>query len=172
MMDSVRDVIFLSFLTAAVLWDLAQRRIPNELVLAGALAAIILAWAIGGPADAGWSVLGMACGLAVLLVPFATGLVGGGDAKFFAAVGAFLGPALTLRAFLFGTALGVPLALVAMRKAGRPVLPVVGMVAGGVHPATLGAAPGGRAVYLPYAVPLAIGALVALALARAGALPF
>jgi prepilin peptidase CpaA len=164
MMDSVRDVIFLSFLTAAVLWDLAQRRIPNELVLAAALGAIILAWAIGGPADAGWSVVGMGCGLGVLLVPFATGLVGGGDAKFFAAVGAFLGPALTLRAFLIGTALGVPLALVAMRKAGRPILPVVGMVTGGV--------PGGLSVYLPYAVPLAIGALVALALARANALPF
>jgi prepilin peptidase CpaA len=172
MMDSVRDITFLSFLTAAVLWDLAQRRIPNELVLAAALAAVILAWAIEGPAAAGWSAVGMACGLGVLLVPFATGLVGGGDAKFFAAVGAFLGPALTLRAFLLGTALGVPLALVAMRKAGRPVLPVVGMVAGGVHPATLGVAPGGRPVYLPYAVPLAIGALVALALARAGALPF
>jgi len=46
------------------------------------------------------------------------------------------------------------------------------MVAGGVHPGTLGAAPEGRSVFVPYAVPLAFGALVALALERAGALPF
>src|SRR6185369_333052 len=104
-----------------------------------ALAAIVLAWAVAGPMGAAWSLVGLGVGLGVLLVPFGTGLVGGGDAKFFAAVGAFLGPALALRAFLFGTAFGVPLALVAMWRAGRPIIPVLGMVAGGVHPATLAA---------------------------------
>lgn len=172
MMDSARDIAFTTFLGLAVFWDLAERRIPNELVLAAAAAAIALAWAIAGPMGALWSVGGLAAGLGVLLVPFATGLVGGGDAKFFAAVGAFLGPALALRAFLLGTALGVPIALVAMWRAGRPIMPVLGMVAGGVHPATLGTSPEGRPVFVPYAVPLAVGALVALALERAGALPF
>jgi prepilin peptidase CpaA len=172
MMDSVRDITLMTFLGLAVFWDLAERRIPNELVLVAALAAIVVAWSVAGPMGVAWSLVGLAAGLGVLLVPFATGLVGGGDAKFFAAVGAFLGPALTLRAFLFGTAFGVPLALVAMWRAGRPIIPVLGMVAGGVHPGTLGASPEGRTVFVPYAVPLALGALVALALERAGALPF
>jgi prepilin peptidase CpaA len=172
MMDAVRDVAFTTFLGLAVFWDLAERRIPNLLVLAAALTALVLAWGIGGPVGAVWSLAGFAGGLGVLLVPFATGLVGGGDAKFFAAVGAFLGPSLMLRAFLFGTALGVPLALAAMWRAGQPLLPLLPMMAGGLPPVGLAGAPNGRKVLVPYAVPLALGALAALALERAGALPF
>src|SRR6185503_11273203 len=108
MMDAVRDLALMTFLGLAVFWDLTERRIPNVLVLVATLTAIVLACAIGGPVAALWSLAG-----------FAGGLVGGGDAKFLAAVGAFLGPSLMLRAFLFGTALGVPLAILAMLRAGQ-----------------------------------------------------
>jgi len=171
-MDALRDVALTTFLGLAVFWDLAERRIPNLLVLAATLTALVLAWSIGGPVGALWSLAGLGCGLGVLLVPFASGLVGGGDAKFLAAVGAFLGPSLTLRAFLFGTALGAPLALAAMWRAGQPLLPLLPVVAGGPRPVELTAAPDGRKIMVPYAVPLALGALAALALERAGALPF
>jgi prepilin peptidase CpaA len=171
-MESVHDIAFLIFLGLAVYWDLAERRIPNQLVLVAAGVAVVLACAVAGPTGAVRSLAGLLVGLGVLLVPFASGLVGGGDAKFFAAVGAFLGPALALRAFLFGTAFGVPLAMVAMWRAGRPLLPVLSMVAGGTHPGALTGLSAQRSVLVPYAVPLALGALAALALERAGALPF
>ena len=164
MMDAVRDLALMTFLGLAVFWDLTERRIPNVLVLVATLTAIVLACAIGGPVAALWSLAGFAGGLGLLLVPFASGLVGGGDAKFLAAVGAFLGPSLMLRAFLFGTALGVPLAILAMLRAGQPVHSLLPMLAGGPPSPDVAAPSAGRKVMIPYAVPLALGAFVALVL--------
>lgn len=151
-MERLPTTILTTFLCLAVAWDLRERRIPNSLVAAYALVGLGLAGAAGQPA-LGRAVAGMAEGLALLILPFAFRFVGGGDAKFFAAVGAFLGPSLTLWAFLFGTALGAPLAAVVLWRTRR----------------TVSASPGVQPVpMLPYAVPLALGTLVAVACDWAG----
>jgi prepilin peptidase CpaA len=92
--------------------------------------------------------LGFAVGIGCLVIPFACGFVGAGDAKLLGAVGAFVGPQLALRAFVAGTCIGFPLALLAVVQA---------RIAGAARPAAL-----------PYAVPLALGTLVALGLEWAG----
>ena len=109
-----------------------------------------------------------AFGLALLFVPFALGGVGAGDAKFFAAAGAYLGPTLTLHAFLFGTILGGPLALALW---GRALVRRVAAT-GGPHAwagaIAAGAQAGAPRVTLPYTVPLALGVVTALAVDAAG----
>lgn len=148
-MDYLPTTILSSFLGLAVAWDVWQRRIPNGLVLVYGTLGLGLA-AAGGLQGLGRAAAGASEGLALLCIPFALGFVGGGDAKFFAAVGAYLGPWLTLWAFLFGTALGAPIAAVVLWRAPR----------GGGH--------GGTRPGLPYAVPLALGTIATLACDWAG----
>lgn len=151
-MDWVPTTVLSSFLALAVAWDLRQHRIPNGLVATYGVIGLALAATAGLPAF-GRAAAGMAAGLAFLLVPFALGFVGGGDAKFFAAVGTFLGPVLIFWAFIFGTALGAPLAAFVLwrRQWTAP-------------PSELAA----RAPALPYAVPLALGVIAAIACDWAG----
>lgn len=146
-MDLTQTIGLSSFLALAVAWDIFERRIPNALVAAYALAA----FALRVPAPAGLlsAAEGFVVGLGLLFVPFALGWVGAGDAKFFAVVGAFLGPALALNACVLGVAMGGPFALVAYWRVRRGLAP-------------------GRAATVPYAVPLALGALAALVCEQAG----
>jgi len=90
---------------AGAVWDVRSRRIPNVLcaVLAiASLASLILSQGIG---LAGWGMLHGAAALVVGMVLFRLGMVGGGDAKFYAAaaLGIPFGDALTM---LFWTSIG------------------------------------------------------------------
>jgi prepilin peptidase CpaA len=133
-----------SFLACAVVCDVRQRRVPNALVAAFTGAALLLAWAGDGGPGVARAAGGFGLGLGLLLIPVALGQVGGGDAKFFGAIGAFLGPRLTLDAFLAGSILGGIATLLALRALRR------------------------REAALPYTAPLAAGVVVALALDRVG----
>lgn len=140
-MDATYAALFSSFLCLSVAWDVLERRIPNELLLVYALFALCLA-------ARSWPTLGSALGgavlgLGLLFVPFALGFVGAGDAKFFAVVGAFLGPTRTLHALVLGMAAG-----------GVFALPLV-------YCRSLGLVAGKKAT-VPYALPLALGAVAAL----------
>jgi prepilin peptidase CpaA len=140
-MDLAHVALFSSFLCLSVAWDVIERRIPNQLLVVYALFAFFLAarsWTSLGAAVAGGFV-----GLGLLFVPFALGFVGAGDAKFFAVVGAFLGPSRTLQALVLGMAAGGFFAL--------PLLYCrhMGLVAG-------------KKATLPYALPLSLGAVAAL----------
>jgi prepilin peptidase CpaA len=103
-------------LTAAVVIDVRTRRIPNWLTGAMAGAGFGLAFGGGGvtPLQA---LLGVLVGLALMLPGHAIGATGAGDVKLMAAVGAFLGPGLAFRAFLYSALAGGVLALaIAMRR--------------------------------------------------------
>jgi prepilin peptidase CpaA len=162
-MDWIHTTALASFLGLAALWDVRERRIPNPLV--GTYAAVALGFAVagGGTAGAARAAGGLAAGLGLLFVPFALGVVGAGDAKFLGAVGAFVGPQLVLLAFLYGTAIGALLALPAVWRV-RHTLAVAGCFGRG------GGAPGSgtAAASIPYAVPLALGTLAAVACERHG----
>jgi prepilin peptidase CpaA len=85
-------------LTAAVL-DFRLHRIPNYLTVPTALAG--LAFHVLAPSGWGaWTSLsGFAVGFSLLIVPWLLGGSGMGDVKLLAALGAWLGPRLTLIAF-------------------------------------------------------------------------
>jgi prepilin peptidase CpaA len=109
------SVVAVAVAAVAMAWDLKTRRIPNLLTFGAALAAVATHAYTGGPAAAGWSVLGWLVGVAFFLPIFALGGMGAGDVKLLAALGAWLGPGQTVWLALFsliaGGVLGIAVAL-------------------------------------------------------------
>jgi prepilin peptidase CpaA len=101
----------------ATVVDIRVRRIPNTLTATMAGIGIGLAASgISGVTLVG-SVLGFILGFALMLPGHALGATGAGDVKFMAAVGAIVGPATVVTAFLFTAVAGGILALaVAIRR--------------------------------------------------------
>lgn len=86
--------------TTAAIIDVRHHRIPNALTLTGALVGLAASGLSTWPDGLWLGLLGLLTGLFLFLPGFFLGMTGGGDVKLLAAFGAFLGPALTLRAFL------------------------------------------------------------------------
>jgi prepilin peptidase CpaA len=182
-------ILFLALLAAAVWHDVRARRIPNAIVFPGALVAIALHAAL--PAGAGLfgtptgslgiasSMGGLALGLACLLPMYALRLMGAGDVKLLAMIGAFVGAGHILAIALFTLAAGGVLALVFAAAQGKlrqlvgnayQMMIVTGMsAASGRVAVSQPAAASGR---LPYAVAIAAAAVPAvLCLHLTGTLP-
>jgi len=145
-----------AILAIAAGWDVASFTIPNAIPLA--LSAAFLLFAATSPltlSSAGLHIAAGATGLAIGFGLFAAGLVGGGDAKLFAATVLWLGfggfVEYALWASLFGG--GLALAVLALRSLALPAaLATQGWLL------RLQDAKSG----IPYGVALAAGALVCL----------
>jgi len=161
----VADLLISAFLCASAWYDVTTRRIPNQLTLAGLAAAFVLRAPLGWDASAR-GLEGFAVALAVALLFYALGAVGGGDAKLLAASGAFLGLDALPGALAYIVLLGAALALVMMARRGLLFLLVHNtlelfrtrrMVAR-TEGVRIMDAPG--ALTVPYAVPIAAGSLL------------
>jgi prepilin peptidase CpaA len=108
-------LLLVALLGLALGYDVATRRIPNWLVLAGLLAG--LACSLFATPDSGLglrqSLLGALAGLAVMLPLYFLRAMGAGDAKLMAAIGAFLGPMQVAGAALLTFVVGGALSLLA-----------------------------------------------------------
>jgi prepilin peptidase CpaA len=190
---STNDLLWVGLLPLALLliaaaWsDVKRHRIPNVLVASGALLAMVLhTWLPAGqgfasqlPGGLGFlaSLEGLGLGLLLLFPCFALGLMGAGDVKLIAMVGAFLGPEQLLGALLcIALSGGVFSLLIAMRKGLTAVVMrnVVSVLGGGVLPVAVVAGNSSARIngnnLMPYAVPIAVGtfAYVLFALYQAG----
>lgn len=123
MATSLTAYVLIGFVGAAALADLRWRRIPNRLVLAGFVAALVIR-AVDGPAEVGWGLVGTGLGVAILFPFYMIGGMGGGDVKLLGAVGAFLGPSRLLVALFVMALAGGLMAAVAVtaRNAWRRTL--------------------------------------------------
>jgi len=101
--------------------DYSQRRVPNWLNGSLAAAGLIMQGAFLGWQGVGNGALGLLVGLAVLILPWAMHGMGAGDVKLMAAIGAWLGPWLTLLSFAVGALIGGAVALVMILSTGRAV---------------------------------------------------
>ena len=165
----VSTVAVITVVVAASLFDLGSRRIPNSLTLGAAVLAVVIRALLNG-----WSgVLGAASGWLVGLVLFmplyALGGMGAGDVKLLAAIGAWLGPVGAAWTGLYGALAGGAMALVVALARGyagtalknlATILRVWSIV--GVQPVEGLTLADKASVRLPYALPLAAGALVTL----------
>jgi prepilin peptidase CpaA len=110
-MTTLSTIALLALLGPACWFDVRERRIPNVVAVAGAIAALLLRWSMGwGPLFDG--LLGAGLALLVALTPFALGLLGGGDVKLLGAVGAFVGADRLFGGLLLIAVVGGVLALV------------------------------------------------------------
>jgi prepilin peptidase CpaA len=125
----MKDLLILSIfpaaMTLAAVVDLFTLTVPNRMVLALALLFFLAAPLAGlGLADiglhAGLALVALALGFAL----FSLGLVGGGDAKLFAASCLWLGPQAVIPYALYAALIGGALALLLLFWRGQP-LPAV-----------------------------------------------
>lgn len=165
--------VFSAMLAAACVTDVRSRRIPNRVV--GWLALFGLAFSItskGLLSGSVSSLAGLAAGFAIWIGFYALGVLGAGDVKLAAAVGAWLGPAGVLRASLVAAVAGGVLAVLMLllerraRDAFERILVVVStrsLVPLGAPTAADGGGVGSAAAVrrpMPYGVALAVGALI------------
>lgn len=170
-------ILLFALLGAAVWHDVRARRIPNAIVFPGALAALALHAVTG--TGVGQAIGGLALGLAFLLPMYSLRLMGAGDVKLLAMVGAFVGASQILTVGLVTLAAGGMLALAWAAWQGKlrtltrnayQMMIVTGMAAAsGKVCVAQPAAASGR---LPYAVAIAAAAIpCALSLHLYGKLP-
>jgi prepilin peptidase CpaA len=99
-MSSRGNLLIPLILTLWIAWgDVKTRRIPNYLTLGTAVAGLAFNCIIYGLPGLVDGILGMLLGFAFLVLPYLLGGMGAGDVKALAALGAWLGPELTV--FLF-----------------------------------------------------------------------
>ncbi len=115
--DALVVAILAAATSLAAVIDLRTRRIPNLLTGSLAVIGIGLAAAQLGTVGLGGALVGFLLGFAFMLPGNVFGATGAGDVKLFAAAGALLGPATTVRAFFFTAIAGGVIALfVALRR--------------------------------------------------------
>lgn len=114
------ELVLLAMLLTASIFDVAVRRIPNLLLLAGLLSSFALHLA-NGPASSLLTeyLAGFAVGLLLFLPLYVCRAMAAGDVKLMATVGAFTGPGLAFHISLVTYCVGGILALVMVLAMGR-----------------------------------------------------
>jgi prepilin peptidase CpaA len=160
-MHPVVLIACMAFMAAGAYSDLRDRKITNRLNLVGMITGVSLQLTFNGPAGVVSALQGFAVGLLLLFVFFAAGMIGGGDVKFAAAIGTFLGWRLLLIGLGAGAVLGGIVGAVALLRSGRFKTAMRGLfsdllcLASGVRPVTLKSTEAVQTV--PYGVLLAVG---------------
>ncbi len=179
----VRSATLVLLLVAAAVIDVRTMRIPNWLTVCGALIGLALnaalQWQLLGPHWAVdgllWALGGMAAGLALLLPLYLLRVMGAGDVKLMAMVGAFVGlqqivPAV-LCVFIAGGVFALATAVWrrSLRRLTTNVADVVQSMAvaafAGIRPSG-GLAPGQSIGRLPYGLSICAGTLAWLIAAQ------
>lgn len=105
------DCLLVLLMAICIVTDIKSRRIYNKVLIPFLLTALAANILTGGWYSLGESAKGFLLGLAMLLIPFARGGIGGGDVKLLAVIGVIKGPAFVLKTFLAGSLAGGLIAL-------------------------------------------------------------
>lgn len=128
-------VAVVAFTIPAAVWDIRTNRLPNWITVPAAAAGLAFhiiagAWQgssiLAGAWDgAQFSLLGFAAGFFPLLLIWIIGAAGAGDVKLLGAVGAWLGPRMTLYTYVLSllVALAVSLVVLIVRMLRSPPAP-------------------------------------------------
>ena len=168
-MIDARSVAVIALGICAAVIDWRTRRVPNALTLGASAVGLAFAIADRGASGLGWSLGGWAVGLLVFLPLFALRALGGGDVKLLAAFGAWLGPERVLWVAVYGAIAGGVLAvpfLLWRRRVGATVANLSSLL---LHFRIMGLKPhptvtldNRESLRMPYALPIALGALATL----------
>jgi len=123
--------VMLAVMIPAILYaswiDYSERRVPNWLNGSLALAGFAAQAFFFGTSGLGTAGLGLLVGFALLIVPWLMHGMGAGDVKLMAAIGAWLGPWLTLLSFGVGVLIGGVAAIVMIASTGRVAHAIVNL---------------------------------------------
>jgi len=155
-------------LTVWIAWgDLRTRRIPNYLTLGTAVAGLVFNCIVQGLPGLVNGILGMLLGFACLILPYLWGGMGAGDVKALAALGAWLGPKLTLFLFCYMGIAGGVMALgylvwqgILWEKIKQGWTYLVNLILSRPAAAPPPPSPAGLTPGIPYGVAIAVGMLV------------
>jgi prepilin peptidase CpaA len=112
-------VPFLCMLIWAAMVDLRTRKIRNWLTFSMILTGLCRPLLVGGPLSTGQAAVGMLAGMALPLMLFALGALGGGDVKLLAGVGAWLGALAAVQVFCLAAIFGMIIVLAQAISQGR-----------------------------------------------------
>jgi prepilin peptidase CpaA len=162
--------VYLIWLLLIATYDFRQRRVPNSLVLTGALLAFATLALGTGPIAHDWTaaLLGAGLGFGFLLLFYACGVMGAGDVKFAGALGLWLGLPALLPVWVIGSLFACLHAALWLILQRWPVSPRLSLVLFGPRPladANLSPAP---ARFIPYAAYLSLAAAVWMVWGRQG----
>lgn len=155
------QALMLAVVAVAVVTDLLHRKIYNKLTFPAMALGLVLNTAFDGLAGLMLAFGGLVLGGLIFLLPVAAGGRGAGDLKLLAAVGALGGPVFVFWCALF-TSMAGGLFAVAVLLAKKRFVAVAGGMALDLY--TQQAPRMTSNIRLPYALPIAAGAVAALLL--------
>ena len=148
--------------------DACQLKVPNWLTFPMILSGWIYSGVAFGWEGLGWSLVGTAIGLGLLLPAYAIGGMGAGDVKLMAGIGAWVWGSVTFYAFCVSAVVGAVLAVLmvlyqrAWQKHRAQFLLILGEIMTIRDPNQLSAIAAERKstmMLLPYGIPIAIGTI-------------
>lgn len=151
--------------------DYREHRVPNGLNAGLALCGIMVQAAYFGWSGVGTALAGLATGFGLLILPWIMHSMGAGDVKLIAAIGAWMGPWLTLVGFVTGVLVGGVMGAIIILRSGKRSFAKANFVVLLAKHARSDAAFsefgstksfGDTTTLLPYGIPLTIGALLIL----------
>ncbi len=174
MQSGFTEAMFFTLVPATVLAsgsDYRENRVPNWLNASIALCGLLAQGVFAGPVGVYHGLMGMLLGGGALVLLWAARGMGAGDVKFMAAIGAWLGPQMTLQAIILGCLIGgaIALAIILARRRARTAWTNFGMLVMKMCRTETAFSDFGSArsfcgpgQALPYAVPLSMGTWVVL----------
>ena len=107
MLKYLNNLILIILLITAASFDVKKNKIPNFITFPLIIVGLILNIIMNGFGGLTFSLTGFAFGLAIFFIPFALGLMGAGDVKLMAAIGALMGFKFTVLSTLYTAAAGL-----------------------------------------------------------------
>jgi prepilin peptidase CpaA len=143
--------------TIALVTDARYRRIPNWLTGGSVLVGVLVHTVTGGGGGLATSVFGTCLGFSVLFPFYLLRVMGAGDVKLLAGLGALVGPQLLVSIVIFGALAGGVIAAIILARHGRLLVTLRSMYFRQSPPSLSGAT-------APYAVAIAAGTYLSLVL--------
>ena len=164
---AVSWLVTVTLIVAAVIdgWKL---KVPNWLTFPMVISGWVASTLLFGWAGLGWSLVGTAVGLALLLPAYAIGGMGAGDVKLLAGVGAWIGMTDTFWAFMVSALVGAVIAvgMVLYRRAWQKhqrqfwsILTEIMVLRNPTELSSIAAERKSSMMLLPYGIPIAIGTI-------------
>ncbi|MEN6324925.1 MAG: prepilin peptidase [Syntrophomonas sp.] len=157
------DIILIVLVLVAVIFDIRERRIPNQVIIIGLILAFLNHLLQGDYTGLILSLKGLALGLGLLLFPYFLGGFGAGDVKLLGMVGALKGCTFVFNTFLWMAVIGGIIAIIILMR--RHLLKeTVTRIVRGLFLSRLGAAnffdsvnKEELSIYYPYGVAIGLG---------------